>query len=116
MLVPFKKFIQSQNQEVSESFLGKSLSVIQTRQHAANKTKLESLLSKIQNDAKKGQVEQDENERFKLLFGLFIDLAAALKVASEMSKNTINVSALGVLDAENIYKGLSGITNAQKLK
>ena len=109
MLLPFKKYIKKSKSPISESLLGKSLSVIQTRQHAANKSKLESLLSKIQNDAKQGLVEQDENERFKLLFGLFVDLVAVLKVGSEMSKNTINVSAIGVLDTESIKAELKNL-------
>lgn len=106
MRTTFKDYIHNSKEPLSESFIGKGLSLIQTRNHATNKGKLHSVLSRIQNNAKKGIAEEDVNERFELLFTLFFDLAAAIKIESEMSTNSINVSAIGVLDTESIKKEL----------
>ena len=103
MLNSLKEYIQQTEQEpISESLIGKGFAIGQQRKHAANKTKLQSIASRIKSTAKKGISEDDPNKRSDLLFSLFIDLAAALKIASEMSANAVNVSTAGVLFAESV--------------
>lgn len=102
----FKDYLHSSKEPISESIVGKGFAIAQSRAHTTNKTKLQSVLSRIQSNAKKGQSEDDESERFELLFTLFFDLAAAMKIASEMSTNSINVSTAGVLDTESVKKEL----------
>jgi hypothetical protein len=102
----FKDYLHNSIEPISESLVGKGFAIGQSRAHASNKSKLQSVLSRIQSNAKKGQSEDDENERFELLFTLFFDLAAAMKIAAELSTNTINVSTAGVLDTESIKKEL----------
>lgn len=41
-----------------------------------------------------------------MIFTLFFDLAAAMKIVAEMSTNSINVSTMGVLDTENLKRTL----------
>jgi len=92
------------DQELSESFLGKGFSLSQNRQHASNKTKLLSTISKIQNDCRQGVSEVDESKKIDLLFQIGFEFATALKLFAEMSANTNNISTTAVLDAENIQK------------
>ena len=108
MLNSLKEYIQETEQEpISESLIGKGFAIGQQRKHAANKTKLQSVASRIQSTAKKGISEDDPDKRSELLFSLFIDLASALKIASEMSANAVNVSTAGVLFAESVQKQLA---------
>ena len=109
MRTRFREFVQTSHQTLNESLIGKGFAIAQSRAHASNKTKLQSVLSRIQSNAKKGQSVDDENERFEILFTLFFDLAAALKIASEMSTNSINVSTMGVLDTESLKKELEKV-------
>jgi len=102
----FKDYLHNSKEPITESIIGKGFAIGQSRAHASNKTKLQSVLSRIQSNAKKGQSEDDENEKFELLFTLFFDLAAAMKIAAEMSTNSINVSTMGVLDTESVKKEL----------
>lgn len=98
-----KEYIQTSKQPLNESSLiGKGFALGQNRAHAGNKNKFQSVLSRIQSNARKGLTEEDSEKRFDLIFTLFFDLAAALKIASEMSTNSINVSTAGVLDTESI--------------
>jgi hypothetical protein len=89
--------------ELSESLVGKGFAIGQNRQHAANKTKLLSALTKIQNDCRQG-VHEDDQKKIDTLFHIAFDFAGALRIFAEMSANTNNVSTTGVLDAENIQR------------
>jgi hypothetical protein len=102
----FKDYLHNSKEPITESIVGKGFAIGQQRAHASNKTKLLSVLSRIQSNAKKGQSEDDDNERFELLFTLFFDLATALKIAADLSSNSINVSTVGVLDTESVKKEL----------
>jgi len=108
MIRRFKETIreESLNCHINESIFGKGFAIGQSRAHASNKTKLQSVLSRIQGNAKKGQTEDEEKQRFELLYSLFFDLAAAMKIAADMSTNSINVSTVGVLDTESVKKEL----------
>lgn len=92
------------NQELRESMVGKGFAIGQNRQHAANKTKLLSTLSQIQNNCHQGVRENDQNKKLDMIFQVAFEFAGALKVFAEMSTNTNNVSTTGVLDSENIQK------------
>ena len=107
MRASFKEYFETSTNPISESLLGKTYSVAQNRAHATNKTKFQTALTRIQSTAKKGLSEDDEVKRTNLLFQMFFDLAAALKIASDMSTNSINVSTAGVLDTESIKKELA---------
>ena len=102
----FKDYVQNADKTISESLLGKTYAIAQNRAHATNKTKLQSALASIQSTAKRGLSEDDDLKRIDMLFTLFFDLAAALKIASDMSTNSINVSTAGVLDTESVKKEL----------
>jgi vacuolar-type H+-ATPase subunit I/STV1 len=113
MLNSLKEYlkIEGERESISESIISKGYAIAQHRAHSSNKNKLNSLLSRIQSNAKKGQTEDNSEERFELLFTLFIDLANAMKVSSEMQANAINVSTAGVLFAENVQRELKKITS-----
>lgn len=98
--------IRISDNELSESLVGKGFAIGQNRQHAANKTKLLSALTKIQNDCRQAVHEDDQNKKIDLLFHVAFDFAGALKILAEMSANTNNVSTTGVLDQENLKKEL----------
>jgi len=112
----FKDYLHNSKDMLSESLIGKGFAIGQSRAHATNKSKLQSLLNRVQSTAKKGFSEEDENGRFELLFTLFFDIAAALKIASEMSTNCINVSTAGVLDTENIQRTFERVISARSKK
>ena len=105
----FKDYIQKSDEAISESLLGKTYAIAANRSHATNKSKFQSALTRIQSIAKKGLSEEDEVKRTDTIFTLFFDLAAALKIASEMSTNSINVSTAGVLDTESIKRELQRV-------
>jgi hypothetical protein len=92
------------DQELSESLVGKGVAIANNRQHAANKTKLFSLISQIQNHCRQGVNEDDQGEKIDLLFQIAFEFAGALKIFAEMSTNNNNISTTAVLDAENIQK------------
>ena len=94
------------DQELRESFVGKGFAISQNRQHASNKTKLTSTLSKVQNLCQTGVHEDDESKKIDLLFQVGFELANAFKTFAEMSANTNNISTTAVLDAENIQRVL----------
>lgn len=102
----FKEYIQDSEDLISESLLGKTYAVAQNRSHASNKTKFQSALAHIQSTAKKGLTEDDQEKRIEMIFTMFFDLAAALKIASDMSTNSVNISTAGVLDTESVKKEL----------
>jgi len=105
MRLKLKEYLElPEDENITESLIGKGFAIGQHRTHASNKTKFQSVLNRIQSNAKRGQSEDDPEERFELLFTLFYDLASALKIASDMSTNSINVSTAGVLDTESIKK------------
>lgn len=110
----FKDYLHNSKEPITESIVGKGFAIGQSRAHASNKTKLQSVLSRIQSNAKRGQSEDDESERFELLFTLIFDLAAAMKIATEMSTNSINVSTMGVLDTKDLSKELQKALYAKK--
>lgn len=112
----FKDYLHNSKEPIIESIVGKGFAIGQSRAHASNKTKLQSVISRIQTNAKKGQSEDDENERFELLFTLFFDLAAAMKIAAEMSTNSINVSAIGVLDSNDIKNAVAAALSKLKIR
>ena len=97
------------DQELSESLVGKGVAISNNRQHAANKTKLFSLISQIQNRCRQGVNEDDQAEKINLQFQIAFDLASALKIFAEMSTNTNNISTTADLDQENFKKELSPI-------
>jgi hypothetical protein len=99
------------DQELRESFVGKGFAISQNRQHASNKTKLFSTISKIQNDCRQGVSESDESKKIDLLFQIGFEFAAALKLYAEMSTNTNNISTTAVLDTENIQKSIEMIVS-----
>lgn len=101
----FKEYIDTK-EPLQESFLGKSYALIQNKQHSSNRTKLLSVISRIQSLAKKGISENDQEKRSEILFSLFLELASALKVQAEMSRNEVNVSTAGVLDTKDLSKEL----------
>lgn len=109
MCASFKDYIQKSNEAISESLIGKTYAIAQNRSHVTNKTKFQSALTRIQSTAKKGLSEEDDVKRIDMLFTMFFDLAAALKVASDMSTNSINVSTAGVLDTESIKRELQRV-------
>lgn len=92
------------DQELRESFVGKGFAISQNRQHAANKTKLLSAITKIQGDCRQGVHEDDQQKKIDLLFQVAYEFAGTLKIFAEMSANTNNVCTTGVLDTENIQK------------
>lgn len=106
MKVRLKDYIERTESELNESLVGKAFAVGQHRAHASNKTKLQSVLSRIQSTAKKGLGEEDLEKQLELVFTLFYDLSLALRINAEMSTNSINVSTAGVLDTESIKKEL----------
>lgn len=99
--------VLTSDRELSESLVGKGFAIGQNRQHAANKTKLLSALSQIQNDCRQGVREDDQNKKIDLIFQVAFEFAGALKVFAEMSTSTNNISTTGVLDAENIQKAVA---------
>lgn len=105
----FKEFIQTENLQLNESWVGKGFAIGQNRAHASQKTKLFSVISKIQTIAKNGMTEDDLEKRSDLLFSLFLELSNALKIQAEMSRHEINVGTAGVLDANDIRKELEHV-------
>ena len=97
---------QNSEHELVESLVGKGVAISNNRQHAANKTKLFSLISQIQNHCRQGGDEDDQNDKIDLLFQIAFEFAGALKIFAEMSTNNNNISTTAVLDAENIQKVL----------
>jgi hypothetical protein len=97
----------SSDRELSESLVGKGFAIGQNRQHAANKTKLLSGLTQIQNDCRQGVREDDQNKKIDLIFQVAFEFAGAMKIFAEMSTSTNNISTTGVLDAENIQKTIA---------
>ena len=94
----------------------KGFAISQNRQPAANKTKLLSVLSQIQNDCRQGVREVDPNKKLDMLFQVGFEFAGALKVFAEMSMNTNNIGTTAVLDAESIKAALSASQNRHKTK
>ena len=108
--------LSTSDQELRESLIGKGFAISQNRQHAANKTKLLSVLSQIQNDCRQGVREVDPNKKLDMLFQVGFEFAGALKVFAEMSMNTNNIGTTAVLDAESIKAALSASQNRHKTK
>jgi hypothetical protein len=102
--------------KIDESLVGKGFAIGQNRQHAANKTKLLSALSQIQNDCRQGVREDDQNKKIDLIFQVAFEFAGAMKIYAEMSASTNNISTTGVLDAENIQKTIEKILSAKSKK
>lgn len=98
MLISLKDYIQNDSEPISESLVGKGFAISQQRKHAANKTKLLSVVSRIQNLAKKGASEPDPEKQAKLVFQLFFELGNAMKIYAEMSENLVNVGVASHLD------------------
>lgn len=107
MLISLKDYIQDkEDNPISESIISKGFAIAQQRKHAANAAKLQAIASRIQSNARKGMTEDDPEKRSELLFTLFADLASALKITSQMSTNSINVSTVNALFAESVRKEL----------
>jgi hypothetical protein len=94
------------DRELCESLVGKGFAIGQNRQHAANKTKLLSILTQIQNDCRQGVRENEQNKKIDLIFQVAFEFASAMKTFAEMSTSTNNISTTAVLDTENIQKAI----------
>lgn len=105
----FKDYIQESDQPISESLIAKGFAIAQSRAHANNKIKFQSALTRIQSNAKKGLSETDEEKRVEILFSVLLEFASALKIASDMSTNSVNISTASVLFAEDIRKALISV-------
>ena len=110
----FKDFIQTENSQLNESWVGKGFAITQNRAHISQKTKLFSVINKIQNLAKNGMTEDDHEKGSDLLFSLFLELGYALKIQAEMSRHEINVGTAGVLDMKDIGKELQRVLGGKK--
>ena len=109
-----KEFIaDSTEDQLSESIVGKGFAIGQQRKHASNVTKLQSVISRIHSTAQRGISEDDQHKREAIIFSLFGELGNALKIIAEMSKNSINVSTIGVLDTESVRNELRRISRNQ---
>ncbi len=95
------------DQELRESLVGKGVAISNNRQHAANKNKLISALSKIQNDCRQGVHEEDQGKKIDMLFQVAFEFAGALKLSAEMSANINNISTTAVLDQESLKRELA---------
>ena len=51
-----------------------------------------------------------------MIFTMFFELATALKIASDMSTNSINVSTAGVIDAKSIKAELAVLFRQLKMQ
>ena len=113
-MIKFKGYVDNEQEQLSESVLGKGYALIQNRQHASNRTKLLSVISRIQSLAKSGTSESDLDKRSDILFSLFIELGNALKIQAEMGRNEVNVSTAGVLDMKDLGKELQRVLGGRR--
>lgn len=113
-MLRFKGYIDDEQEQLSESVLGKSFAFIENRKHASNKTKFLSVVSRIQSLAKSGISESDLDKRSNIIFSLFLELGNAMKIQAEMGRNEVNVSTAGVLDMKDFGKELQRVLSGKK--
>lgn len=92
--------------QLDETFIGKSLVISQNRQHASHKNRLLSKLTAIQTECQQAFQFDDPEKRSKAFFKVMFEIASALKLFAEMSANTNSISTIGVLDTERVKKEL----------
>jgi hypothetical protein len=104
------------DEQLSESLVGKGFAVAQNRQHQTFKSQVLSKLNQVQSDCRRGIQEDDQQVRDKLIFEVLFDLAATLRLFAEMSARTNNVATTAVLDQESSRKDIAAILSILKAR